>query len=68
MITLAWIATGLCLALAALFGAKAYLVKRMLESYELGLKMGRVGAIMGQSWFDEQLRACGIDPDKLPKR
>lgn len=67
MIITAW--ALLCLAATAglFMVARAWYAKRILETYELGLKMGTLRVQMGQEWLDEQLRAAGVDPEQVRK-
>lgn len=53
---------------AALYCARLYLHHRMSQAFGLGMRVGTIVGAKGQDMLDEQLRAAGIDPDKLPGR
>lgn len=64
----AWVATGLCVAVAAFFGVRNWYINKINAMFDLGMKLGRASATADQEWKDAQLRAAGIDPEKLPRR
>lgn len=61
-----WVILGAIMAAWMALGARLYLKKRMVESFELGMKMGRGLALMPdfqvKAWLDE----AGIDASGLP--
>lgn len=46
--------------------ARDFVVKRMAEAFDLGMKMATIRASIHPDVMDEILREAGIDPEKLP--
>lgn len=62
---LGWTALALIALVAVWFAFRIFLVRKMAESFEVGVKVGKSVANMGQEWLDEQLLAAGLDPKNL---
>lgn len=65
---LGWTALALIALTSVWFTFRIFLVRKMAESFEVGVKVGKGIASMGQEWIDEQLVAAGLDPKTLPGR
>lgn len=50
------------------FSVRNWFIGKMSEAFEVGVKIGKATANMGQPWIDEQLRSAGLDPEKLKGR
>lgn len=63
-----WAFLGLVVLTFLVGGFRAFLVRKMAESFELGMKLGYAKAFMSQDDIDAMIRNAGIDPTKLPGR
>lgn len=65
---LGWAFLALVALAFAVGGARAFVVKKMAESFDIGMKLGILRGQLGQDAIDQMLRDAGVEPNNLPGR